>query len=179
MKILIIYGTIEGHTEKVAHFLESELKNQGHESALFNTAERTSAISFQGIDKVILAASVHERRHPQTFEVFLTGHSEEISSRPCMLISVSLSAAHTEGEEEAMEYVEEMLMRTGLNPDKTLCVGGAIKLSKYDFYALQVLRHVVLRGKEFDASKNEHEFTDWDKLSAVASSFIKGTAGGA
>lgn len=172
MKILIVYASIEGHTRKVADHLAQKLGDAGNEVATFNAMDRTAEVSVQPFDKILLAASVHERRHPKPFEIFVSGKAEALAKKPTLLISVSMSAAFPEGAEEAMEYVEEMQMRTGFTPTETLCVAGAIKLAKYDYYALQVLRHVVLRNREFDPSQNEHEFTDWNELERRVEAFL-------
>ena len=173
MKTLIIYASIEGHTKKVADHIVEKFSAAGHDISAFNAMDRTAEVSVQPYDKIILAGSVHERRHPKPFEVFLSGNSERLSEKPTLLISVSMSAAFPEGAEEAMEYVEEMQMRTGFIPTETLCIAGAIKLAKYDYYALQVLRHVVLRDRDFDPTQNEHEFTDWDTLDASVKAFLE------
>ncbi|MEP0564824.1 MAG: flavodoxin domain-containing protein, partial [Paracoccaceae bacterium] len=119
-------------------------------------------------------ASVHERRHPKPFEMFLSARPEKLAHLPTLLLSVSLSAAFEEGLEEAQEYVEEMEMRTGVQHDKTLLIAGAIRTSRYDYYALQVVRHIIMRGKDYDPSVSEHEFTDWEALGAELEGFVAG-----
>ena len=132
-----------------------------------------AAISFEGIDAVILAAPVHERRHPKAFEVILAGDREELEERDTLLISVSLSAAFSEGLEEANAYVIEMKMRTGFTPDVELLVAGAVRTNRYDYFATQVIRHVVLRGRDYDPLAGEHEFTDWQSLASKISKFLE------
>jgi menaquinone-dependent protoporphyrinogen oxidase len=172
MKTLIVYASIEGHTRKIAEHLEAKLGDLGHEVSSFNAMDRTAEVSVLPFDRIILAGSVHERMHPKPFEVFLSGNAEQLSQKPTLLISVSMSAAFPEGADEAAEYVEELSMRSGLTPNDTLCVGGAIKLGKYDYYAMQVLRHVVLRNRNFDPKETDHEFTDWDALDAHVAGFV-------
>lgn len=172
MNILIVYASIEGQTEKVADHLARKLGDAGHEVASFNAMDRTAEVSVQPFDRIILAGSVHERRHPKPFEVFISGNADRLSEKPTLMISVSMSAAFPRGESEAREYVEEMQMRTGFTPTETLCIAGAIRLAKYDYYALQVLRHVVLRDRDFDPTQNEHEFTDWDALDKAVEAFL-------
>lgn len=174
MTTLIAYGTVEGQTGKIAHFVEDLARDSGESTVLFDTSDETGDVSFDGIDTVILAGSVHERRHPKTFEVFVGANSEALAERRTLLLSVSLSAAFPEGLEEAQDYVDEMKLRTGLQPDAECLVAGAIRIERYDFYATQVIRHVVLRGREFDPGVREHEFTDWEKLEAEVRAFLAG-----
>ena len=167
MNVLILFATIEGQTEKIARFLESEVRQAGHGATLINALDKSEDISFDGIDKVILAASVHERRHPKWFETLLSAQSQTLSQMDTLLISVSLMAAFPDTLKEAGEFVTEMKMRTGFNPRAELLVAGAVKVGSYDYFSTQVLRHVVLRGEQYDIEKGDREFTDWDALKSA------------
>lgn len=175
MKVLILYGTIEGHTERVARFVEERVKEAGHEAQLVDT-DAAAQIPFDGIDAVILAASVHQRRHPKNFEASLAAHRDDLAARPTLMLSVSLSAAFPEGREEAQDYLTEMKMRARFEPTRESLVAGAVQASKYDYFAMQVIRHVVLRGREVDPQAGEHCFTDWDALTADVEAFLTDAA---
>ena len=173
MAILIVFGTVEGHTEKIARFIKRLVQNSGKDAHLLDTSSQLETVKWSDFDTVILAASVHERKHPKEFEVFLTTCQKELSKRRVLMISVSLKAAFPEGLEEAQDYLEELEMRTALEPDSELLVAGAIKPEGYDYYETQILRHVVLAGRDHDPSAHEHEFTDWDALKARVLDFIE------
>lgn len=172
MKVLILFATIEGQTGKIARFCEQGVHAAGHEAVMVECADTSVPLSFEGVGKVILAAPVHERRHPRRFEAVLATHQRELAERGTLLLSVSLNAAFTEGHEEAQEYVEELKMRTGLAPSAEMLVAGAVRTDRYDYYATQVLRHVVLRGKDYDPSAESHEFTDWEALKEQLAAFL-------
>jgi menaquinone-dependent protoporphyrinogen oxidase len=174
MTVLIAFATIEGQTGKIARFVETEIRKARHDVVIFNVADETRPISFDGVDKVILAAPVHERRHPEAFEVFLAGQRHELQSRHTLLISVSLSAAFGDGLEEANDYVVEMKMRTGFSPSCEALVAGAVRGGGYDHFQYQVVRHVVLRDRDYEPGTGEHEFTDWQALSGTIANFLRG-----
>ena len=174
MSLLIVYGSIEGQTEKIARYIEDLAIKRGEDVRVIDTQNRTSDADFTGVDTVILAASVHERWHPERFEVFVTTEQKNLDLRRTLMISVSMNAAFPEGHEDAQDCLEEMKMRTELDPDSEMLVAGAIRAKHYDYYATQVLRHVVLRGRNFDPSVQEHEFTDWDALGDGVSAFLEG-----
>lgn len=164
MTILIAFATIEGQTGKIARFVEAQLKAAGHPTKLLDTSEVSASAKVRDADRVILAAPVHERRHPKGFEMFVKAKHDVLSERPTMMLSVSLSAAFPEGMEDAQDYLTEMEMRTGFKPTQELLVAGAIRAGAYDYYASQVLRHVILRGRNVDPAQGAHEFTNWDEL---------------
>ncbi|EPX79992.1 flavodoxin domain-containing protein [Litoreibacter arenae] len=175
MTVLIIYATIEGQTGKIARFVETQLKDSGHNVRLLDASDKLAEVSFDGVDKVILAAPVHERRHPKPFEVLVTSVQKELAARETLLLSVSMNAAFPEGRDEAKDYVDEMVLRTGISPNTTLLVAGAVRNHRYDYYASQVLRHVVMRDREFDPNEESHEFTDWDAVKAAVEKFVGAT----
>jgi len=172
MNVLIIYATIEGQTGKIAKFAEELVRDAGHQVSIVDSREKVSDLDLEGIDAVILAAPVHERRHPLPFEVVLSANSNELEKRRTLMLSISLSAAFPEGLEEAQEYLTEMKMRAGFTPDEEMLVAGAIRSDKYDYFASQIVRHVVLRGRDVDANATEHEFTNWDALTAKIAAFL-------
>ncbi len=171
MNVLIIHASIEGQTARIARYIERELAQAGHAVRMVD-AQGTDEVSLDSADKIILAAPVHERRHPRLFEALLIAQKVPLEARETLLISVSLSAAFPEGIEEAGEYVEELKMRTGFTPDAELLVAGAVRTGQYDYFATQVLRHVVMRDRDFDPAGEEHEFTDWAALSAGLAAFM-------
>lgn len=172
MRVLILYATEEGHTGRIARYLEEKVVEQGHQAELVD-ADEPAELELDEVDALILAAPVHQRRHPRNFEALLTAFGDRINEIRTLFASVSLSAAFPEGLEEAGEYVTEMKMRTGLKPDVELLVAGAVRTGHYDYFAMQVVRHVVLRDRDFDPSSGEHVFTDWTALTEAVSNFLK------
>ncbi len=172
MAVLIAYASIEGQTEKIAHFVGEKARELGKRTSLFNTANETGDIDLTEFDKIVLAAPVHERRHPKTFEVFVASNNSAINERKSLFLSVSLSAAFPEGLGEAKDYADEAIMRMGLEPDAELLVAGAVRSSYYGYYEQQVLRHVVMRGRDYDPTQKEHEFTDWAAIERIVAAFL-------
>lgn len=173
MNILIAHATVEGQTGKIAEHIARRVKGQGNDVTAIDV-DNLDPVPFDTADAAILAASVHQRRHPKTFEAFLNGNRDALNNLPVLMLSVSLSAAFPEGREEAQDYLDEMKLRTGLAPRQEALIAGAIRIGKYDYFAMQVVRHVVLRGRDFDTSVGDHEFTDWDALDETIDGFLAG-----
>ncbi len=172
MTVAIIFETIEGHTGKIAKFVADHVRKSGQEVTLIDTSDRTGQASFDGVDKVILAAPVHERRHPKAFEVFVNASHQDLAARPTLMISVSMSAAFPEGLDEAQEYLTEMEMRTRFSPTSEALVAGAVKPGGYDYFQSQVVRHAVLGDRDYSLDEGEREFTDWDALAKQIDGFL-------
>lgn len=172
MKVLIVFETVEGQTRKIADFIEAQVRSEGHEVQLFDSADRLGSPSFDGVDRVVLAAPVHERRHPKDFEVFVSSSRSDLSARPTLLISISLKAAFPDGMEEAQDYLTEMEMRTGFEPDREALVAGAVRTSCYGYYESQIVQNVALAGHEVALTDGVREFTDWDALGGQIKVFL-------
>lgn len=171
MHMLIAYSTIEGHTAKIARYAADLLSRDCHTATLHNLDDLTLSPDMTGVDRVILAGSVHERRHSAALETFMVAQGDWLATRPVLLLSVSLSAAFEQGMEEAGEYVKETEMRTGFTPDGVVLVAGAVKPGSYDYFSSQVVRFVVLRDRNYEMSATEHEFTDWQALASDLRAF--------
>lgn len=172
MSVLIIYETVEGQTGRIARFAEAEVRKAGLDAALLNTAEQAQPVSFAGVEKVILAAPVHERRHPKAFEDFIAANLPELAARNTLMLSVSLKVALPDGVEEAEDFLIEMKMRTKFTPDAEALVAGAVRSKSYDYYAAMIIKHVVLRGRDYELQDGEREFTDWAALGKKISEFL-------
>lgn len=172
MRFLIVFETVEGQTQKIAEFVKQQISAIGHEVQVFNTEDRLAPLTFKGIDKIILAAPVHERRHPKAFEVFVSASLDELKACQTMLISVSLKATFSEGKEEAQQYLTEMEMRTGFKPDSEVLAAGAVRTESYGYFETQIVKNVVLAGRDVDLVDGVREFTDWEELRTEVETFI-------
>jgi menaquinone-dependent protoporphyrinogen oxidase len=173
--ILILYETVEGQTGKIARFAADVIADLGQTATVLDVSS-CSAGALTSAERIILAASVHQRRHPARFEALLAEHKTALAARPTLMLSVSLSAAFPEGLEEAQDYLDEMQMRTGFQADEALLVAGAVRIEKYDYFAMQVVRHVVLKDRNVDLCDKVHEFTDWQAVSEKLRNFVSAPA---
>lgn len=172
MKIVVLFETGEGQTRKIADFIADQTRQAGHDVTLVDTSDKLVQFPVGSADKVILAAPVHERRHPRNFEVAVSAATQELAKRPTLMISVSLKAAFPEGLEEAQDYLTEMEMRTGFEPTQEALVAGAVRTDSYDYYQRQIVEYVALEGHETELRDGVREFTDWDALADTVASFL-------
>ena len=172
MKILIAYGTSEGQTRKIAAAVAARVLELGHDAHLFDTASLED-IHVDSYDKIVVAGSVHQQQHQESVEVFVMASLAELQKRPTLFLSVSLSAAFSEGMLEAQSYVDAFFVSTGWKPTQSLLVAGALRYSEYDYFKEQIIEHVVLKGRRVEGPKGDYEFTDWETLSRAIDSFAR------
>ena len=172
MKIVVLFETGEGQTRKIAEFIASQTRQAGHDVCMVDTSEKLVKFSLGNADKIILAAPVHERRHPKNFEVAISAATQDLAKCPTLMISVSLKAAFPKGLEEAQDYLTEMEMRTGFEPTREALIAGAVRTDSYDYFQRQIVQHVALKGHETELREGAKEFTDWDTLADTVASFL-------
>lgn len=173
MKILVAYGSTEGQTRKIAQHAAKILADYGHQADTYNCERRPHGQPIEQFDAMIVAASVHQEDHQEEVVAFATAHKARLETKPSAFISVSISAAFEDGKKDAEKYVERFVAATGWNPKLTHMAAGALKLTEYDFFKEQIIRHVVLAGREVPAGKRDWEFTDWNALDRFLSGFLE------
>ena len=106
---------------------------------------------------------------------FALAHRAQLKTMPTMLLSVSLSIAFENGDDEAKRYVDGFIDDTGLKPDAVELVAGALKLDQYDYYMNQIVEHIVLGNRA--PITEDREFTDWDALGKAVDAFAASASG--
>ncbi len=170
MKLLLVYGTTEGQTHKVARFVAGHLAHRGHQTRIVSAIEATAAANPREFDAVVIAASVHTGRYQSAIIHFVRKHLAAINARPNAFLSISLSAAsNDENDARGLDRcVADFTQRTGWIPQHTHHVAGAFRYRSYGLLKRWAMRYIARRkGVSTDTSR-DHELTDWPELARFA-----------
>ncbi|OHV79741.1 flavodoxin domain-containing protein [Ensifer sp. LCM 4579] len=173
MKILIVYGTTEGQTRKIAIWTETRLRERGHQVEILDSAALEPDLKLDGFQAIIIAASVHQKHHQDAVVNFAFAHHDLLNAKPSAFISVSLSAALEDGRAEAQEYVDSFFSVTGWQPRATLLLEGALRYTEYDYFQEQVVKFIVMKRNDPAISERDHDFTNWDALGDFVDQFLE------
>ena len=149
MNVLIVYGTTEGQTRKIAEWTATRIRERGHQAELLDSAAPVSDLDFAAYDAFIIAASVHQE---------LIAHLGVLDTKPSAFISVSLSAV-LDAKTEAQKYVDSFVSVTGLaaaqDPPSRgrSALHGIRLLPRAD---RQIHRHEARRCSEYHAGPRVH-----------------------
>lgn len=176
MNVLIVYGTSEGQTRKIATWTATHIRERGHQVDMQDGAALAPDLKLGAFHAFIVAASVHQEHHQETVTNFVFAHHELLNAKPSALISVSLSAALEDQKTEAQKYVDRFVSVTGWQPRMTLLLGGALRFTKYDYFQEQFVKFVVMKRSRDLSPERDYEFTDWNALAGFADRFLE-TAG--
>jgi menaquinone-dependent protoporphyrinogen oxidase len=172
--ILILYGTTEGQTSKIASFLAARLRALGSEVQVLNALDARDDLDLSRLDAVILAASLHTGRYQAAVEHFAKTHHEQLNAMLSAFVSVSLSTAgDDEDDVQGLAHcVEDLQRTTGWQPRFVHHAAGAFRYTQYDFFKRWALKYIAWRkGGPTDTSQ-DWELTDWEALSSFADSLV-------
>ena len=175
MTILVVYGTTEGQTFKIASFVTDRLRDKGKDVTLIDSADVPNELAVDGIDAVIVAGSVHNGSHQASLLQFVRDHHASLQTKPSALISVSLSMASDDKEDrlDALACADRFLSTAEWKPTVTHLVAGALRYTRYDVFKRWMLKMIAsAKGAPIDTSR-DHEFTDWKDLEAFTDAFLR------
>jgi menaquinone-dependent protoporphyrinogen oxidase len=170
MHVLVVYGTTEGQTRKIAAFLAETLTRAGDVVTLVDVKELPPGFDLAGFDAVILAARVHAGTYPWSMTRFVRHHRAALETRPSAFVSVSMTAAgRTEADRQELDrYVENFTAKTSWRPRPVHHAAGARLYTKHGVVGRWILG--LVDRHRFDPSR-DHEFTDWEAVSRFAGEF--------
>jgi menaquinone-dependent protoporphyrinogen oxidase len=177
MTFLIVYGTTEGQTRKIAERIAARVRELGREAELHDSSALLENLQVGMFDAIIVAASVHQQQHQDSVTEFAFAYRDQLQTKPAAFLSVSLSAALEDDKREAQKYVDQFVAETGWRPAEILLVAGALRYAEYDFFREQIVKHIVLKGRGAAVAKCDCEFTDWETLFKFVDSFVTRASG--
>jgi menaquinone-dependent protoporphyrinogen oxidase len=172
MKLLILYSTTEGHTRKIAEFLQAEAQKNDCEVTLQQATPHSPLPNV--FDAVIIASPIHAGQYENDIVDYATRYASQLNERPTAFYSVGLSI--TRNDPEALKSLYDaqnaFLRATGWQPLRIEQVAGALLYSKYGFFKKMLVRSIMKKaGGDTDTSK-DYEYTNWEKLRVAFREFI-------
>ena len=170
--ILILYGTTEGQTRKIAAVMGDAMLDRGHSVELVASTAFNGPLPAAAFDGVIVGASVHTGRHQDEVVRFVKDNRTALMTLPTAFFSVSLAVLDDAHPEEAAEYITRFLDDTGWVPDLVETIAGALRYTKYGFIKRFIMKQISKRhGRPTDTSR-DFEFTDWQQVDQFVDRFL-------
>ena len=173
MSILVLYGTTEGQTRKIARFIADKVAAPGHEVTLIDAAEAEAELDPRAFGAAVIAASLHTGHYQSAVVDFVRRHHATLNLMPAAFVSVSLSAASHDADDVdgLARCVTDFEHRTQWTPREIHHAAGAFRFSQYDFLKRWALKYIAYRkGQPTDTSR-DYELTDWDALGTFVDRF--------
>jgi menaquinone-dependent protoporphyrinogen oxidase len=174
VSILIVYGTSEGQTAKIAGRIAAVARGRGYRVDLVDGASPPRALSVAGYDAAIVGSSVHAGRHAAAIRAFIAARLDELARLPSAFFSVSLTAASPRAadREQAEALARQFLRDVGWRPARVATFAGALPYTRFGWLKRRLMRLIVARaGGDTDTSR-DYEYTDWAAVERFAEDLL-------
>ena len=177
--ILVVYGTTEGHTRKIAEFIADRLRAAGRTVDLVDSAAPAAEQIAPIYAGAIVGGSLHQGGHQSSLAHFVKANVAWLATIPTAFFSVSLSIVSQDPEmrAEAKKDADKFLADTGLVPGMVRLVAGALKYTQYDFFKRFIMRSIAKRAGGDTDTSHDTEYTDWDDVARFADEYVEATRG--
>lgn len=174
MKILIIYGSLEGQTEKIAHRIARVIQDKEHQVSTLSGDHLPTDFSVEQYDAVIIGGAIHMGNYPKSIKTFVNSHRVWLNKLPSAFYTVCM-AIHSEqakAAKQALQYSENFTSQTGWEPQLTETFAGAVKYTQYSLVTRFIMKMISKKeGGSTDTSR-DHEYTDWDSVDQFVVRFL-------
>jgi menaquinone-dependent protoporphyrinogen oxidase len=173
MKVLLVYGTTEGQTEKVVKFMAQRMRQRGHQALPARAGGAQLLPEPREFDAVVIAASVRAGRYQPAVSHFVRQHLAAIGAKANAFVSVSLAAASHDADDTAglKKCVAAFIRASGWTPQQIHHVAGAFRYTKYGFITRWLMRRIASRKGVSTDTSCDLELTDWDDVARFTDSF--------
>ena len=179
-RVLILYGTTEGHTRTVSEAIGRTLQLGGVDVDVVEAAKADPNPLEYGA--VIVAASIHAGGYQSSVERWTRYHARDLAARPNAFVSVCLAilqASDPKVMDELKSIVRRFSEKTGWQPDTIKFVAGALPYTRYNFITRWIMKRIVGKaGGDTDTSK-DFMYTDWADVRRFADDFRRRLAAAA
>lgn len=176
-RILIVYESKHGQTEKIAKFIRDRMAVQGHAVELFN-AEHALPVAFSNYDGVIVGAPIYARRYPRRIRRWVEDHSENLNRKQSAFFSVCMAVLNKDErtQRDLLRTAEFFFEQTGWYPKRRKLFAGAVAFTKYNWFVKWIAKAISNSyGQSLDM-QHDHEFTPWRDVARFCDDFVRSVA---
>lgn len=164
MRILIVYASRHGQTQRVAERLARVTRAAGAETLLHEISTLPRDVQLRTCDVVVLASPIYFGRHAKTIERFVIAQRANLAKVKTAFLSISGAARAAQSRPMAEENAQKFVAKTRWTPDRVELIAGGEAYTRYGFFTMFIMKRLNKKlGKVVDTTR-DYEFTDWDAV---------------
>jgi menaquinone-dependent protoporphyrinogen oxidase len=170
-RILVLYGTTDGQTARIAGSLAEAMHDAGVTADLVDASHADP--DPEAYAAVIVAASVHAGGYQRAVDQWVRAHATALAAKPTAFVSVCLGVLQHDPKVDAdLQRIRTRFFdATGWHPTTVHVVAGALPYTRYNWLKRWVMRRIAAKaGGDTDVSR-DYEYTDWKDVRAFATGF--------
>ena len=172
-RILVLYGTTDGQTAKIARSIGDTLRGLGEDVDVIEAGAASPRP--EAYAAVIVAASVRTGGYQRPVRRWVRMHATVLNAQPTAFVSVCLGVLQQDPtvQQELSAIMDRFFTATGWRPDVTKIVAGALLYTRYNPFTRWITKRIVRKaGGDTDTSR-DYEYTDWADVRAFAEEFAR------
>jgi menaquinone-dependent protoporphyrinogen oxidase len=170
-RVLVLYGTTEGQTAKVARAIAARLAADAVDADVVQAGHGDPRPA--DYDGIVVAGSLHAGGYQKPVVRWLRAHGGELAKLPTAFVSVCLAIASTQANarDEARAIPQRFAEELGWHPTVIEVVAGALQYTKYNIFIRWMMKRIAAAaGGDTDTSR-DYEYTDWRDVRDFADRF--------
>lgn len=174
-RVLIVYESKHGQTEKIAKFLRDRMTGQGHAVELMN-ARHDLSVAFSNYDGVMVGAPIYRRAYPRAIQAWALVHSENLNRKPSAFFSVCMAVMQKDErtQRDLLAIAEKFFKKTGWYPKRRKVFAGAVNFTQYNWFIKLIMKSIAKRGGSVDLDTDkDYEYTKWDEIVRFSDEFVR------
>lgn len=174
-KILVVFGSTQGQTCKIAHRLSDSLIQEGHSVDVFDAHKISEMIRPENYEAVLVGASIHVGDYQREIKKWVKAHAQGLNSVPSAFFSVCLGVLQNDQKVklELEKIVENFLKANNWHPKVKTAFAGGLAYSKYNVFLKWWMKRISKKSGGDTDTSHDYEYTDWNAVSRFAKKFSK------
>jgi len=174
-RVLIVYGTTDGHTQKIAEAVADTFASEHWEATAVNARHAGRDLGPERYDRVIIAGSLHGQRYQHALRRWVRHHAAALNRAHTAFLSVCLAVLEhrPEVEQELRNIMERFFDETGWRPSVSKVVAGALPYSRYGWLKKWIMKRIVAKSGGDTDSSRDYDYTDWEDLRQFTRRFAR------
>ena len=173
MKVLVVFGTGEGQTRKVAGAIGETLRKNGLYATVVDASEHPPAASL--FDAVIIGSAVHLQRYKPDITRYIKTNLCALNALPTAFFSVCMSIAADDPKlrQEARNIADRYVAELGWQPKQVGYFAGALKFTQYGLLTKWIMKRISRREGHVTDTSHDYEYTDWVAVERFTRTFAE------
>ncbi len=165
-RILIVFSSTDGHTEKICTQLKRVIEQNAHQATVV-AIQNVQQAGLETFDKLIVGASIRYGKHSKLIFDFIERNLPLLERKSNAFFSVNIVARKPEkNQPETNPYMRKFLKQTTWQPKNLAVFAGKLDYPKYGFFDRLMIRFIMLITHGPTDPATVVEFTDWGKVEA-------------
>ena len=177
-RALILYGTTDGHTRKIAAAMAGVLTWEGCRVDVMDAKRAAPDVRPEDYDGVVVAGSIHAGGYQRAVTRWVRRHAAALNRQRGAFVSVCLGILEqrAKAQREVRAIMARFFADSGWSPALSTTVAGALPYTRYGWLKKWIMRRMVAKAGGDTDTTRDYEYTDWDELRAFARTFARQVA---